>query len=315
MRYYYLIQDDGTIVFAPSWTTVLKHALPTSQYLIEWYAKLGMAAATLERDQKASYGTMMHSLIAKFMIGSLKDLNYDTIVHEVMAEEKKHLSYVLSRIHDLQKALISFAQFYNDKQIQPLAIEVPLYSKKWGIAGATDLVCKMKHDRKNIIALIDFKSGLITETHEYQVHGYKETFEENFPNYKIDKVFCWSPKDWRTKPTYELVDLTDKPAKDLLPHVIEIFKAKGLDKPKDRIEIYGKIKPGMDVSNNFRVISVEELIRKQESYLTGYPILVESFPANIDDAPFVADTNEFEEAIVGNKSNTNSQSLDNFLEF
>ncbi len=133
---------------------------------------------------------------------------------------------------EVYKALLSFAQFLVDYKVQPIACEIGLKSEV-GIGTYIDFVCKMTVEEtgffgetykvggknnpkgspkeskrpREVIALIDFKSGTWDgEAHDGQLFLNKIVWEENYPAIKIDKLFNWHPKDFKTEPTYQLLE-------------------------------------------------------------------------------------------------------------
>jgi len=65
---------------------------------------------------------------------------------------------------------------------------------------------------RRVLALGDYKSSLkgFPDSLAKQVKIGQMLFEQNFPDLKIEHLFGWRPSDWRTRPTYHLVDVTGK---------------------------------------------------------------------------------------------------------
>lgn len=265
-RYYYDI-TNGEPIFYGSVTSVIGAELQIGKELIEWIAERGIEEAEAERDERADYGTIMHILIAYFLIGKIS-LQKASIIAFVC--EHLHNNYKQWWIKSLQKDLLSFAQFVNEHNVKPLAIEVTLASRKLGIAGTIDLICKMEFNRKIVLAIVDFKSGKkgFHEAHEIQLHAYKQIWEENYPDMPIEYVFNWAPSDWRTKPAYHLKNQTESKKRFKLPHLIAMFKIDGYDKPKKRLFVNGDIQPGIDISKNFEFIDIEQYVRNKHAIAT-----------------------------------------------
>lgn len=152
-----------------------------------------------------------------------------------------HLQYLSKdkTANEVYKAILSFAQFLVDYKVQPIACEIGLKSDKIGIGTYSDFICKMTIEEKGfwgevyakggknnakgtpketlkareVIALIDFKSGTWDgEEHDGQLWLNKLIWEENYPAIPIEMLFNWHPKNFRDKPTYQLLEKPFDPA-------------------------------------------------------------------------------------------------------
>jgi len=264
LRWYYTIENDEIIWFI-SVTSLIKSTMPTSPQLIKWMVEHGENAEAI-RDEKANYGTAMHIAIGQYLLGKF-NLEYNS-VKEFLAENKVESFYT----SQLQKDVLAFAQFCNDYDVKPLAIEVMLSDLKSGIAGACDLVCQMTVNRKRIVAMIDFKSGRkgFWEDNEIQLHAYKRLFESEFADIRIEKLFNWSPKDWTKEPTYNFKDQSESNSAKKLDYLIELFKISNKQKPSPRIQVNGILRFGEPVGNKFKFIDLENYIRENDEYFKQY---------------------------------------------
>lgn len=261
-RFYYAVDRNDNIFIYPSVTSVLGAVLPKEEYLIEWIAERGMQQARIERDTKAAYGTAMHALIAEFMINKKIVLDFNYINGFVLDLGLKYYEY--NWIYDLQKDLIAFARFANDYNLKPLAVEICLQSHIYKVAGAIDLVCEMTVKNEKINAIVDFKSsrkGYNPITNLYQLHLYRQLWKENFNDVQIDKLYNWSPKDFRTaKATYTLTDQTDKINMAVLDMYVNIYHATNKEKPKDRMIVKGELIFGEE-SQNIEFLPIEDYLK------------------------------------------------------
>jgi hypothetical protein len=243
---YYAETDPrtGRLAYYPSWTSVFDKVLPMEDGLLRWYCDLGYDKAVERRDKRADYGTTLHIHAANFLIN--QELDLDNIADD-----------------DIQKDLLAWAQFVNEHEVKPIAIEVTLLSRIFGVAGTIDLVCEMLWKGKKVFALVDLKSGRngFHESHELQLHGYRLMWNENFPEHIIDRVFNWSPKAWEKAPTYTLKDQTESPAAGKIPHLVEIFKMSGFAAPRPSLVISGKIRAGINTEGYYKFISPDELLK------------------------------------------------------
>lgn len=278
LRWYYTIENDEIVWFI-SVTSLLTATMPMSEHLLKWIADRGIEKANQERDEKAAYGTAMHIACERYLLDKF-NLKYDEVC-AFLYENSVPLKYA----NQLQKDILSFAQFCMDRDVKPLAVEIMLSDTELRLAGACDLVCQMTFNGKKIIALVDMKSGRkgFWEESEIQLHAYKQLFEKEFDDIKIDKVFSWSPKDWISTPTYNLKDQTNSSNADKLSHLLEIFKISNPPKPSPRIMVDGTIRLGEPVGNKFKVIDLEDYIRFNDNYFTSHiPVKEMIEPTKVD---------------------------------
>jgi len=73
-RYYYEI-DDGKVTTYISATTVIRDALPTSSFLIDWIAQMGRKEAYKYMNERATFGTLLHIFCADYLIEGFVDLD------------------------------------------------------------------------------------------------------------------------------------------------------------------------------------------------------------------------------------------------
>ncbi len=285
-RQYYRFLEDGTPKFYSGVTSFIKAVLPTSPQLLQWLVSKGSDAKE-ETNEAADYGTFMHIQAQKLIIDGAYDFDatYDQLklfLRERMLPEK----WAMEWLDDIQRDILAFAQFIIDHNVTPLAIEMMLCSDRTGLAGAIDLVCHMDIEmdgldhanpyksgerkgqpreckvKNRITAIVDFKSGRkgFWESHELQLHCYKDIVEENYPDLKIDRVFNWSPKDWRSTPTYNLKDQTNSKISKKIPHLLEIHKINFGLRDKSITTISGVLDFKNGLGNCYKEQTMEEYV-------------------------------------------------------
>jgi hypothetical protein len=259
-RWYYSI-DENKIKFYGSVTTMIHDTLPTSPYLVKWMVENGENAEVI-RDEKASYGTLMHIIISEYLLGKV-DISFNSIANKCL-----YAGLNLNYAYELQKDVLAFAKFCEDYKVKPIGVEIGLKSDISMLAGTVDLVCWMNYGRDRITAIIDFKSGKkgFWESHEIQLHCYKDIWHENYPDVIIDNVFNWSPKDWRKEPTYTLKDQTDANSAQKLPYMINMFRIDNILIPKQKIVCNGEIGLGKAIEGTYKVQDMEDYIRENDEY-------------------------------------------------
>ena len=266
-RYYYRFNADGTPEFYPSVTTLLKQVMPTPAALLDWMVANGKEGSTEKRDIAAAYGTFMHGEFEKLIINRRYD--FDNVPATLLAYmEREHVpeSLFSQWLVKIRKDVLAFAQFVKDYNVKPLAVEIGLVHPKFRYAGCLDLPCVMTESKtaKTFTALVDFKSGRkgFYEEHELQLHLYREMWNVNFEDKPIERVFNFSPKDWRTKPTYNLKDQTDSVNAKKLPYLLALAAIE--DEKRDNTLTIVRGVLDLDngkIADNLLTLSLAELIR------------------------------------------------------
>jgi hypothetical protein len=266
-RYYYRFNEKGEPEFYPSVTTLLKQVMPTPPALLDWMVANGKEGATEKRDMAAAYGTFMHSQFEKLIINRRYD--FDAVPAELLAYmERENIpeSLFSQWVVKIRKDVLAFAQFIKDYNVKPLAVEIGLVHPKFRYAGCLDLPCVMTEPKsaKTFTAIVDFKSGRkgFYEEHELQLHLYREMWNVNFEDKPIERVFNFSPKDWRTKPTYNLKDQTDSENAKKIPYLLALATIEDEKRDNTLTIIRGVLDlDNGKISDNMLTLSLSELIR------------------------------------------------------
>lgn len=290
-RYYYTFREDGQPQFFVSVTTFIKQTMPTSPILLKWIAETGYSESQVYAQERASYGTFMHAQIAELLITGRYDLNSVKARLRDYIEKEQLPSNFINYAEDLKKDILAFAQFAIETNLKPIAIELVLTHPRDGYAGAMDLACEFDaeisgyfgefyktganagKERKTtkierVRAIIDFKSGRkgFFEEHEVQLHAYKEMWNLHFPSTPIQRVFNWSPKDWRgTTPTYNLKDQTDSPNAKKLPYLVELARIEDDKRDNTVVLCSGAInlETTKDLTGNISEFTLSEIVKKK----------------------------------------------------
>lgn len=241
-RYYFAVVDNE-ITKLPSVTTILDATMPTPFWLIRWIANWGYEQALEKRNQAAHYGTLFSIVAAHFL--KYKEFDLDTMQYIVE-------SYILNNqlnikadfwTQKLQEDLYALNSFATDYNFEPLAIELPLISKKYRFAGTIDAIgwlhigsgvngriLKKDKELRKVLAIIDWKTGRhgFYASNEAQLHMYRLLAEENFPEILKDTQLClynWAPKDWENEEDqkYVLKEQSESREKHKILHYIQLF--------------------------------------------------------------------------------------------
>lgn len=269
-RYYYKYDENGTPEFYPSVTTILSQTMPQSPFLIKWIADKGVDEAERYKAERAAYGTFMHAQFEELIINRVYDLDGLKAKLKDYIENNKLPADFIYYADDLKKDVLAFAQFVLDYDVKPLAVEIALVHPIYNYAGMIDLPCTMLEkpgSGERINAIVDFKSGRkgFYEEAEIQLHLYKMMWNDNFPDIQIERVFNFSPKDWRKKPTYNLKDQTDSPNAKKIPYLLELAAIEDEKRDNTFTAVTGEIRldSETDLNNNVTSLTLAELIRKK----------------------------------------------------
>lgn len=286
-RYYYRFDKDGEPQFFTSVTTMIKNTLPTSPHLIKWIADMGAEESKEFALERADYGTFLHIQCGELLINGTYDLDSLSQKLDIFGTKEK-ITIKKGWVEDLKKDVLAFAQFMIDTNCKPLAIEICLSHPTDGYAGAIDLVCEMDIEEKGFFgdvyasgankgqskeskqtkrvhAIVDIKSGRkgFYESSEIQLHAYANMWQINFEEV-IDKVYNWSPKDWRGAPSYNLKDQTNSKNARKLPHLVALAKIEDEKRINSVTVIKGQIDLLRGLSGNIEELTFIELIKKNK---------------------------------------------------
>ena len=169
---------------------------------------------------------------------------------------------------DLKKDVLAFAQFVLDYDVRPLAVEIALVHPYYKYAGMIDCPCTMRakigsDDRIN--AIVDFKSGRkgFYEESEIQLGMYRDMWNVNFEQFPVTRIFNFSPKDWRKKPSYNLKEQTESPNIRKIPYLLEIAAIEDEKRDNTFTAVNGMVvlDDNPDLSQNVISLSLAELIK------------------------------------------------------
>lgn len=266
-RYYYRFNEAGEPEFYPSVTTLLKQVMPTPPALLDWMIANGKEGSVEKRDLAAAYGTFMHIQLESLIINRRYNFdNVSAVLLDYMERENLPEKVFSDWVVKARKDVLAFAQFARDYCVRPLAVEIGLVHPEFHFAGCLDLPCIMRDPKtgKDFTAIVDFKSGRkgFFEEHELQLHLYREMWNVNFPDVPVERVFNWSPKDWRKGPTYNLKDQTESVNAKKIPYLLALAGIED-DKRDNTVTI---VRGVLDldkgkIADNVLSLSLSELIK------------------------------------------------------
>ena len=267
-RYYYRYDDAGNPEFFPSVTTVLSQTLPKAPHLINWIANKGIEEAERYKGERAAYGTFMHAAFEELLINRAYDLDGLKGKLKEYIEVYRLPDDFIYYADDLKKDVLAFAQFVLDYDVRPLAVEIALVHPYYKYAGMIDCPCTMRakigsDDRIN--AIVDFKSGRkgFYEESEIQLGMYRDMWNVNFEQFPVTRIFNFSPKDWRKKPSYNLKEQTESPNIRKIPYLLEIAAIEDEKRDNTFTAVNGMVllDDAPDLTQNVISLSLSELIK------------------------------------------------------
>jgi hypothetical protein len=173
-------------------------------------------------EKRANIGTLVHILIERGFM--LKAVSFDD---EVMGEYLETLDLDFDP-HDIWrenrseiiKYLMSFAQFYTERQPAPLALEIQLMNiekdedkYKYPFAGTADFIGSMNCLRdKRKFGYVDWKTGLEYSAHQLQAIATKILWDSIYPDMPLDFLAdVYLKSSWRGTPKYRIKWMEFKP--------------------------------------------------------------------------------------------------------
>lgn len=267
-RYYYRYDDNGNPEFFPSVTTILSQTLPKALHLIQWIANKGIEEAERYKGERAAYGTFMHAAFEELLINRAYDLDGLKGKLKEYIEVYRLPDDFIYYADDLKKDVLAFAQFVLDYDVRPLAVEIALVHPYYKYAGMIDCPCTMLAKiggDERINAIVDFKSGRkgFYEESEIQLGMYRDMWNVNFEQFPVTRIFNFSPKDWRKRPSYNLKEQTDSPNIRKIPYLLEIAAIEDEKKDNTFTSVNGMVllDNAPDLTQNVISLSLAELIK------------------------------------------------------
>jgi len=270
---WYCATDTDPVTWAVSVTSLISSTRPTPENLMAWRANLGNDQYRQTLDERAAYGTWMHSLWGDALITGEFSINY--------ADLQAKLRDCPPGLEDAwieaaQKDLLAFGAWCYERKPTVYAIEpVMIHAQDAWYGGAIDLICSIDWRGKPRTVIIDFKSGRkgFYESHELQLHAYMSIWNSYYAgtDYEVTGVFNLAPTDWRTAPKCNFVDQTDRMSAKLLPNILDMYRADPscLMEPPTYKKYRGLYKIGENVADAAEEIKPLDAIKQRMGVLNG----------------------------------------------
>lgn len=166
---------DGRVV--PSVTQVIGEWIPVKHmgfdYLVNAFT--GEMVAAEKFREAADFGTAVHKGAKLILTG--EGLDWDALDPA------------------LEPPLRQLERWIGDFKVEPRHVEVPMYSKRYGVAGTPDIICFVL---KNRLIVCDIKTGSLGAVGA-QTAGYEILYREEYRrlSVKISRYALRLPKDGR----------------------------------------------------------------------------------------------------------------------
>lgn len=130
---------------------------------------------------------------------------------------------------------------------------------------------------QRMVGIIDFKSGRkgFYEEHQHQLNLYRLMWDANYPEYPIDFIANFSPKDWRTAPSYNYKDQTEGQPIDKTLLFVKLFNMDySADKTITTVGGTIDLDSADDFEANVTSVTLEELVKtkRQKKEETPEPL-------------------------------------------
>lgn len=197
-RHYVRVYDDGFTILAPAFHTITDTVAPIDYGLLSWFKDMTKEDIQFYSESSANYGTFFHVCCGKI----LQDENFSFNLESIDQKMEKFFEiegydfesckkWMKIKKRDLRKDLLGFSIFCKEYEVEPIVIEYVAMDANGLVATTLDLICKMKFEGEKVNASIDLKSSeyLTSPIYPLQLYVGKKLWEQEFPNFKIDKVF------------------------------------------------------------------------------------------------------------------------------
>lgn len=128
---------------------------------------------------------------------------------------------------------------------------------------------------ERLTGIVDFKSGRkgFYEEHQHQLNMYQLMWNVNYPEYPIDFIANFSPKDWRNTPSYNYKDQSDGQPLEKTLLFVNLFNIENNITDKMITVVSGTIdlNSDTDLDANIENISLEELVKNRNQHAEEEP--------------------------------------------
>ena len=165
---YFIDKGDGILIPAPSVTKILNEFVTIGAFYYSTFTGARIPAEAF--DTARDFGTAVHSMIALDISGELDEDALDPKLAAVLAQWRRVYCMIRPEI---------------------IMSETPLYSPKYGFAGTSDIIFKLR----GVLSICDFKTGFYG-TAAPQLCAYEVLAREKLKTRaRFDKYVLALPKD------------------------------------------------------------------------------------------------------------------------
>lgn len=191
--------------------------------------------------ERANIGTIVHVLITDLLLGDKIVFDELALLDHPDLREYENIQKVYRRNKkEIIKYLMSFKQFWIERDPTPLALEIPMMNIerdedgwKYPFAGTLDFVGHFIGSYNKVkLGYIDWKTGKYYKDHKLQAIASKILWDSQFPDEPLEVISSvYLKSGWRIKPSYEIKYYQFQPelwAGAMLTDQLQTY----LDKPK-----------------------------------------------------------------------------------
>lgn len=165
--------------------------------------------------ERANIGTIVHVLVTDLLLGDKIIFDELALLEHPDLKEYENIQKVYRRNKkEIIKYLMSFKQFWIERDPAPLALEIPMLNPKkntdgswmYKFAGTADFIGHFigKYN-KVAFASLDWKTGKEYPEHQLQLTASKILWDSFYPEQPIDVLASvYLKSGWRTKPSYTI---------------------------------------------------------------------------------------------------------------
>lgn len=118
----------------------------------------GIAIPRAKMDAGAAHGKAVHEMLE---IVGREHMGFDDELDDDMLDDT------------LKPTAKAIRQFYSDFKVEPIAIELAMYSEELDLAGTVDLICDFVYEGIDSYGVVDGKGGAVGQTTAAQTKAYE----------------------------------------------------------------------------------------------------------------------------------------------
>lgn len=237
VRHYLKVNPDESTSLSAGITSILSREMPTSLFLMQWYAMNGEEYCKWFLEMSGHYGTWFHIIAARMLRGEEVVLDNEWISADIQqycdskfVAHSELAKWMSQNNRDPRKDIYGFLEWSREYKPEPIALEFPISNETEGYSCTIDFVGYITYpEGGRFLVCIDWKTGKELYTnHELQLHAQRKAWDRQYPELKIEHIYNWSTHNYQlpikksVKP-YKFVKQTDSENLWKLDHYLALF--------------------------------------------------------------------------------------------